>query len=164
MATGAVATDATAGNPGFCIPHKPALVAGLCYPHSVCKKSQISPILTPMDIWRSLGWGIVVYAIMYLAWSGMVIYGLSLGIISLIARLSVLALVTVIAARAMRLGDPKDVVGNALVWAATAIGLDMVFIVPFSGWALYASWSVWAGYALIVVFPLAYTMLRNRRG
>lgn len=116
-----------------------------------------------MHLFRALGWGIVIYAIMYLAWSGMVIYGLSLGVVSLVARLSVLALITIIAVRAMRLSDPKDIVGNALVWAATAVGLDMIFLVPFSGWALYASWSVWAGYALIVVFPLAYSMLRNRK-
>ncbi len=112
-----------------------------------------------MHIWRALGWGVVIYAVMYLAWSGMVIYGLSLGIVSLLARLFILALVTIIAARAMHFSDTKDLVGHALVWAAVAIGLDMVYLVPFSGWALYTSWSVWAGYALIVVFPLAYTML-----
>lgn len=116
-----------------------------------------------MDITRALGWGVVIYAIMYLAWSGFVIYGFSLGIVSLIARFSILALITIIAARAMHLSDTKDLIGNALVWAAVAVGLDMVFLVPFSGWALFASWSVWAGYALIVVFPLAYTMLRNRK-
>ena len=115
-----------------------------------------------MQIWRALGWGVIIYAIMYLAWSGMVIYGFSLGIVSLVARLAVLALVTIIATRAMRLMNMKDVVGHALVWAAVAIGLDMVYLVPFSGWALYASWSVWAGYALIVVFPFAYTMLHKR--
>ncbi len=117
-----------------------------------------------MHLARALGWGIVIYAIMYLAWSGLVIYGFSLGMLSLIARLSVLACISIIAARAMHLSNTKDIVGNALVWAAVAIGLDMVFLVPFSGWGLYASWSVWAGYALIVVFPLAYTMLWNRRG
>lgn len=104
----------------------------------------------------------MIYAIMYLVWSGLVIYGLSLGVVSLVARLGVLALITINAVRAMRISDRKDVVGNALVWAVTAIGLDMVFLVPFSGWGLYASWSVWAGYALIVVFPLAYTVLRSR--
>lgn len=116
-----------------------------------------------MHIYRALGWGILIYAVMYLAWSGMVIYGLSLGIVSLIARLAVLAVITIIAARSMHLENIKDLLGNALVWAVTAVGLDMVFLVPFAGWALYASWSVWAGYALIVVFPLSFMMLRNRR-
>jgi hypothetical protein len=115
-----------------------------------------------MHLSRALGWGVVIYAIMYLAWSGLVIYGLSLGIVSLFARLAVLALITIVATRAMHLSDTKDIVGNALVWAVVAIGLDMVFLVPFSGWELFASWSVWAGYALIVVFPLAYTLLRKR--
>ena len=115
-----------------------------------------------MYIWRAIGWGVVIYAIMYLAWSGMVIYGFSLGMVSLVARLAVLALITTIAARSMHLSTMKDVTGHALAWAAVAIGLDMVFLVPFAGWALYASWSVWAGYALIVVFPLIYTMFSRR--
>lgn len=106
------------------------------------------------SLFRTIGWGILIYAVMYLVWSGLVIYGLSLGYLSLILRLVVLFAVTMIAARTLRFSTWKDILPHSIGWALTAIVLDALFLVPFSGWELYASWSVWIGYALIVVFPL----------
>lgn len=113
---------------------------------------------------RVLGWGIVIYAVMYLAWSGLVIYGLSLGVLSLVARLIVLFVITGIAARSLRAMDWKDVVPYTIGWACIAILLDGIFLVPFSGWALYSSWSVWVGYGFIIVFPLLALFFSRRRG
>ena len=107
-----------------------------------------------MSVLRTIGWGILIYAVMYLVWSGLDIYGLSLGYLSLTVRLIVLFGMTTIAARALRFSTWKDVVPHSIGWALTAIVLDALFLVPFSGWELYSSWSVWLGYALIVVFPL----------
>lgn len=101
-----------------------------------------------------IGWGIIIYAVMYLAWSGLVIYGLSIGVGSLVARLVLLVVLTTIAARALRLTTVHDLVPVAFVWAVIAALLDSVFLVPFTDWALYASWSVWAGYALIIIAPV----------
>ncbi|MFZ2887130.1 MAG: hypothetical protein WA021_04900 [Minisyncoccia bacterium] len=103
---------------------------------------------------RAVGWGIVVYAIMYLIWSGLVIYGLSLGILSLVFRIGTLALVTTFAARSLHLATRMDVLPYSISWAVAAIILDAIFLVPFSGWTLYAEWSVWAGYALVAIIPV----------
>lgn len=111
-------------------------------------------ILNMRFLLRALGWGAVVYAVMYLLWSGLVIYGFSGGVVSLAVRLGALALVTTIAARSLRLVTRMDVLAYSLAWAAVAAILDAFFLVPFSGWGLYAEWSVWVGYALIALIPV----------
>jgi hypothetical protein len=127
---------------------------------------EVAAILYGMNNWlyRALGWGVAIYAIMYLAWSGLVIYGYSLGMLSLVIRLAILFGITTLAARSLRLFDWKDILPYSVVWAVTAIVLDAIYLVPFTGWALYATWSVWLGYALIVVFPLIRPYLRTKTG
>lgn len=115
-------------------------------------------------LYRALGWGVAIYAIMYLAWSGLVIYGYSLGMLSLVIRLAILFGITTLAARSLRLIDWKDILPYSALWALTAIVLDGIYLVPFTGWTLYSTWSVWLGYALIVVFPLIRPYLRTRTG
>ena len=109
------------------------------------------------------GWGIVIYAVMSLAWSGLVIYGLIGGLSSLIFRLCVLILVTTIAGRSLRLHSWPDVLPYSLCWALTMGVLDAVFAVPFSGWVLYADWSLWVGYGLVAVVPLFTPLLLRRQ-
>jgi hypothetical protein len=123
-------------------------------------------IMHAMNSWlyRAIGWGVVIYAIMYLAWSGLVIYGYSLGFLSLAIRLAILFGITSLAAKSLRLMDWKDILPYSVLWAVTAIVLDAIYLVPFAGWALYGTWSVWLGYALIVVFPLIRPYLRSRVG
>ncbi|OGG59978.1 hypothetical protein A2765_00745 [Candidatus Kaiserbacteria bacterium RIFCSPHIGHO2_01_FULL_56_24] len=113
---------------------------------------------------RAVGWGVVIYAVMYLVWSGLVIYGLSLGLLSLAIRIITLALITTIAARSLRRADWKDILPFSISWAIVAAILDAVFLVPFSGWELYASWSVWVGYALVAIVPLLTSLFSRRRG
>jgi len=113
---------------------------------------------------RALGWGIAIYAVMYLVWSAMVIYGLASGVISLGVRLLVLTIVLLIAARSLRLVARADILPYAAVWAATAITLDGVFLVPFAGWGLYSNWTVWLGYALVAVIPYVLFPLTRRHG
>lgn len=103
---------------------------------------------------RALGWGIAIYAVMYLLWSGLVLYGLSSGILSLGIRICALALVTTIAARSLKLVTRMDLVPYSVSWAIAALVFDGLFLVPFSGLALYGEWSVWAGYALVALIPL----------
>ena len=121
-------------------------------------------IMHAMNSWlyRALGWGVMIYAIMYLAWSGLVIYGYALGFLSLAIRLAILFGITTLAARSLRLVDWKDILPYSVLWAVTAIVLDALYLVPFAGWVLYSTWSVWLGYAFIVVFPLIRPYLRAR--
>jgi uncharacterized membrane protein SirB2 len=102
---------------------------------------------------KSVGWGVVVYAVMYLVWSGLMMYGIE-GLSGVVIRLAVLLLVTRIAAHSLAATSWTGILPYSLSWAATAVLLDGIFLVPFTGYALYASWDVWLGYALLLVLPL----------
>lgn len=101
-----------------------------------------------------LGWGITIYAVMYLAWNGFVLYGFTQGFVPRLCGLLVLVVVATIAGRSLRLAGWKDVLPYSLAWAIVVILLDAIFSVPFSGWQLYADWNVWVGYALVALVPL----------
>jgi hypothetical protein len=110
----------------------------------------------------AIGWGIVIYALMYLLWSGLVIYGFAAGMVSLIVRLAALAGITTLAARSLHIPNWRDLAPYTVAWALCAVALDALFLVPFSGWALYATWSVWVGYALVAIIPLLTSFRRSR--
>ena len=110
---------------------------------------------------RVVGGGIAIYAVMYLLSSGLVMYGLSFGITSLAVRIIGLAIVTTIVARMLRLVARMDILPYSIGWAVIAAALDAVFLVPFSGWTLYAEWGVWVGYLLVVIIPLLTFSLRR---
>jgi hypothetical protein len=112
---------------------------------------------------RVLGWGVSIYAIMYLLWSGLVIYGLASGYVSLVVRIAALAVITTIAARTLHVASWKELLPYSIGWAAVTLALDAVFLVPFSGWELYTSLSVWVGYALVALFPMIFMILRTRK-
>ena len=113
-------------------------------------------------IQRAVGGGIAVYAVMHLVWTGLLTYGLGAGMFSLILRLITLALVTTLMTRSLRLVSRMDVLPYSAAWAVMAVILDGIFFVPLAGWALYATWTVWLGYALVVVIPyLAFPYVRR---
>jgi hypothetical protein len=111
---------------------------------------------------RAISWGIAIYAVMYLAWSGLVIYGLSFGLVSLIIRLAVLVAVTSAAVRSLRVVSPLDVLPYSIAWGVVAAILDSIFLVPFAGWSLYTEWSVLLGYALVALIPFAISYVFSR--
>ena len=107
-----------------------------------------------------LGWGIVIYAVMSLAWSGLVIYGLAGTLLSRILVLCVLIIVTSIAGRSLRFHLWKDILPYSALWALIVGLLDAVYTVPFSGWAIYGDWNLWVGYGLVAVVPLLTPLFR----
>lgn len=118
-------------------------------------------IICSMKYGALLGWGVMIYAVMYLVGSGLLIYGFSVGFIPLIVKILVLIATVSIATRALRLASWKDVLPYSFSWAVIAAVLDAVFWVPFAGWEMYASLGVWIGYALVVLIPLATPRLRH---
>ncbi len=101
-----------------------------------------------------IGWGIVIYAVMYLAWSGLVLYGMTAGVLPRLLALLVLIGTATIAGRALPYRSWKDILPHSFVWALIIILLDAVYTVPYTGWQLYADWNVWVGYALVCFVPL----------
>lgn len=107
-----------------------------------------------------LGWGIVIYAVMSLLWSGLVIYGIADTTISLFLRLALLIILTTIAGHSLRFHSWKDILPYSVFWAIMMGVLDAVYTVPFSGWSLYGDWYLWVGYGLVAVVPLLAPLIR----
>ncbi len=108
-----------------------------------------------------IGWGIVIYAIMYLTWAGMNMYGFSQGILPRIAELIVLVIVTTVAGRSLKFESWQDILPYSISWVIVVLVLDALFIVPLSGIDAYGDWHLWAGYALVVFLPLLAPLTRE---
>ncbi|MBP9757496.1 MAG: hypothetical protein KBD06_02760 [Candidatus Pacebacteria bacterium] len=109
-----------------------------------------------------LGWGIVIYAVLHLVWSGFVAYGLSANILAHIAMIATLVVLAVIATRSLRLLSERDVIPYAIGWALIAMVLDAVVIVPLSGWVVFSDLNVWVGYGLLLAVPFVVTAVTRR--
>lgn len=101
-----------------------------------------------------LGWGIVIYSIVFLVWSGFIAYGFTSGLVPVLMAFLTLAVVAAIAGRSLHLRSWKDILPYSLAWAAFIAILDAVFAVPFTGWGIYSDPNVLMGYFLVIVIPL----------
>ncbi|RJQ33917.1 hypothetical protein C4556_03640 [Candidatus Parcubacteria bacterium] len=110
-----------------------------------------------------LGWGVVIYALMFLLWSGFVTYGFISGMAPRATALLVLIAIAAIAGASLRLNSWSDILPYSLAWGIMMALLDGVFSVPYTGWQLYFDLNVWFGYAVVVVAPLFAPYLRFRR-
>jgi hypothetical protein len=117
-----------------------------------------------MKYGAALGWGIVIYAIVYLAWSALVLYGFVYGFFPRVISLVVLAIVATIAGRSLRFHTWKDILPYSITWAIVVGLLDAVFTVPYAGWQLYADWNIWVGYVLVAAVPLIAPYTRGKIG
>ncbi len=112
--------------------------------------------------WGSLlGWGVVMYALLSLTWSGRDITGLATPAVSRPVEFFVLLIVAVIAGRSLRFNSWSDILPYSIFWALTAAALDAVFAVPLQGWNVYDSGSVWIGYGLVALLPLLAPLTRH---
>lgn len=100
------------------------------------------------------GWGIVIYAVVFLTWSAFGTYGFIEGYAPRVLALLVLIMVAVIAGRSLHAGIWSDILPYSLSWAALMAIFDAVMNLPLSGWELYADWNIWFGYMIVVVAPL----------
>ena len=100
------------------------------------------------------GWGIVIYAVMFLVWSAFVTYGFVEGILPRILGLLTLIAVSVIAGRSLRASSWHDILPYSFSWGVTMAFLDVIMSVPFAGWRIFFDWNVWFGYTIVVIAPL----------
>ena len=101
-----------------------------------------------------IGWGVVIYAVMYLSLNGLTIYGYRGTNVLPIVELVILLVVTTIAARSLKFHSWKDILPYSICWMLVVAALDALYTVPFSGTQMYTNWQLWVGYALVVLLPL----------
>ncbi len=114
-----------------------------------------------MQYGKLLGWGIVIYSVMYLLVAGLSLYQVG-PLFARIAALATLIGFASVAGHSLRRHSVWDVVPYALVWMLEVIVLDGLMSVPFTGWQLYLDLNVWIGYLLVFLVPiLAVPLLRR---
>lgn len=101
-----------------------------------------------------VGWGISIYAIIYLAWQGLALYGLLGGWPGRVLLLMILLGIVSIAAESLHLRSYREMLPYSFGWLAIVLVFDAVFIVPLSGWSVYTDPNAWVGYALVFFVPL----------
>lgn len=107
-----------------------------------------------------LGWGIAIYAIMSLVWSGFITYGFIEGLAPRIVGLVILIALALMAGSSLRLSSWSDILPYSIAWGVMMAILDGIFSVPYAGWQLYTDLNVWFGYLIVVVAPLFAPYLR----
>lgn len=108
-----------------------------------------------------LGWGVVIYSVMFLLASALATYGAAEGVIPSVLSIMALVAVCVAAGSSLQARSWLDVIPYSASWAFVSALLDGVMAFPFSGWQAYADWSVWLGYALVAAVPLIAPLLRR---
>jgi hypothetical protein len=116
-----------------------------------------------MRFGRLIGWGITIYAVVYLAWSGLVIHGLELSIFARFIVLFALAAVTIVATKSLGYRTERDILPYAIGWMIIVGLLDAVYAVPFGGWAIYTDWNMWVGYFLVLIIPIVVTLASREK-
>jgi hypothetical protein len=111
---------------------------------------------------RIIGWGVVVYAIMFLLWSGFVQYGFLEGVTPHIIAMAVLIGTLTLITRVLRPPSVEVILPYAVGWVLVSVFLDVVFSLPYAGWELFADWSVLIGYALIFIVPIVVVSHRTK--
>lgn len=101
-----------------------------------------------------MGWGIVIYAVMYLLATALATYGFFEGTAPRLISLVTLVGTAVIAGRSLKAHTWSDILPYSLSWGVTVAVIDGIMLFPFGGWQIYANWSVWFGYTLVALAPL----------
>ncbi len=115
-----------------------------------------------MNLRALVGWGIVIYAVLFLVWSGLAIHGLSGSFLARLMVLLSLVIIATIATRSLHLTNEGDVAPYAIGWVIIAAIMDAVFTVPGSGWAIYTNWNLWVGYVLLLCVPFIVTVVSKK--
>ncbi len=105
-------------------------------------------------------WGIPIYAISYLVWSGFSLYG-HFGFESRVGVCLAIISTSFIAGRSLHFSTWKDVLPYSVLWLGTIVFLDIIYAVPSSGWYIFSDPNILFSYALITLVPLLAPAVRT---
>jgi len=107
-----------------------------------------------MQYEKVIGWGLSIYAIMFLLWSGFVTYGFIEGLMPRIVGLIVLVGLMYYAGKSLPVSSWQAAIPYALGWVIVVAALDSLISVPATGWIIFLDWNLWISYAIIFAVPL----------
>ena len=107
-----------------------------------------------IDYEKLIGWGVGVYAVMFLLWSAFVAYGFVDGYLPQIIGLVVLIGLMYKAGKSIPGGTWQSALPYSVSWVVIIGVLDIILSVPFAGWEIFTDWNLWVSYGLIFAIPL----------
>jgi hypothetical protein len=107
-----------------------------------------------MKYGKLIGFGVLLYAVVFLIMSGFTAYGSGDTFLTKIIALVALAIVAYLAGKNLRAGSMGEIIKYSLGWLIIVAILDYFFTLPFATTAVYSQWNLWVGYAIILLLPL----------
>lgn len=105
--------------------------------------------------WKKLfGFGILLYALMFLFWSILMSFGVSDAVWAWPLALIVLAFLVHCIAHKLHTKNLGKLLGYSVGWAIIMALLDYFISMRFTGPVLFQMWETYAAYAIIVLVPL----------
>ena len=105
--------------------------------------------------YRSLfGWGIAIYAIVHMVWTGFLSYEFVNGTAPRIAILLILSVVAAIAGSSLRLSTWKDILPYSITWGLCMAILNTILSWPFIAWGVFVEPYIWLSYCIVIIVPL----------
>lgn len=108
-----------------------------------------------MNYKKLFGYGAVVWATAYIVATALMVYGVFDNVIAKSILVLIVAGAAYLAGRGLSLDSAVSILKYSAVWLIMAVILDAIITVPFTGWGLFTQWNIWAGYAVILLVPLA---------
>lgn len=108
-----------------------------------------------MNYLKAIVFGVLVYAIAFLAVSAFIGFGVDSNsiFVKLATSLSVLIAVLLLA-KSLRVYSQKEMLACGLIWTIIVLLLDMLVTIRFTGWGFFRQRHIILGYLLILLAPL----------
>lgn len=107
-----------------------------------------------MDYKKLFGYGGLIWAVVYLVATAFVGYKLMEMLWAQIVLVIISAILSYFLARNLNLNSVVEMLKYSLSWMAMSVVLNIILTVPFTGWAVFNSWDMWASYLLVLLVPL----------
>jgi hypothetical protein len=107
-------------------------------------------------LFRTAGYGVILYAIMYLAWGLLASYGFGGTEIARFALFLVLIASTATASRSLGYTSLRDSMLFVLSWLLAIMVLDALFAGASGTWGIFADPNLWLGYLLVLGTPVVF--------
>jgi|GEM_PF-1568782 len=104
--------------------------------------------------YKKLGYGVAIWAIIYLVATGFVAYNVMDSFGAKIVMIIIVAGLAVWAGTKIQEQSSAKVMRYTVSWVMIGLILDLILTVPFTGVSIFGDWSLWVNYGLIIVLPL----------
>lgn len=107
-----------------------------------------------MNYKKLFGLGVLIWLIAYALAMGLFAYGVLGTLVANIIMIAAVAVAAYFAGTKLSAVSKGEVLKYSASWVVIGLLLDSALTVPYSGWALFYQWNIWASYALILLTPL----------